>query len=585
MRAVRADMMPIEQTDALAPPPTRAGELATFVPPLPIEATCARARDAFDISPNLFAVAIVDTDDRPVGLINRFKFLERLASRFGRELVLNKPVSVLMEMDPLVLDEGTHIDEVGTRLLSEQNRYVFDGFIVTRNGRYTGLGTGLDLIRALTERRHAELRQLAFHDMLTGLPNRALFEEQLSAALSDSTPSSAVAVLFIDLDRFKEINDTYGHRVGDLVLCGVSQRMRGAVRRSDLVARLSGDEFAVVISDLRESEDADAVARVLLTSCAAPLIVDGREIVVSCSIGVAVYPQHGGSKEALLRAADTAQYHAKEVRNSWQRYDSEMNEWRPPTPALSALRQALERSALHVHYQPVIALPSGRVASIEALVRWDHQGAAVAAADIVRLAEESGLIVPLTEYVMRAALQQMQLCDQWLGHQRLRLSVNISAVQINEGGLLAMADRLLAEFNFDPRRLEFEITERATIRPSATAYSGLEALRARGITLTLDDFGTGYSALSRLEGLPIDAMKIDKSFLEDVTVDRNGVIARAIIAMGHSLGLKVVGEGVETPQQLDFLRREGCDGAQGYLLGRPSSADELRALLTHTNET
>ena len=445
MRSRPADVMPIDQSDAPALPPTRAGELATFVPPLPIGVSCARARDAFDSSPNLFAVAIVDADDRPVGVINRFKFLERLASRFGRELVLNKPVNVLMEMDPLVLDESTHIDEVGTRLLSEQNRYVFDGFIVTRNGRYAGLGTGLDLIRALTERRHAELRQLAFHDMLTGLPNRALFEEQLSTALTNSTPSSSVAVLFIDLDRFKEINDTYGHRVGDLVLCGVSQRMRAAVRRSDLVARLSGDEFAVVIPDLREDEDADAVARVLLTSCAAPLVVDGREIVVSCSIGVAVYPQHGGSKEALLRAADTAQYHAKEVRNSWQRYDTEMNEWRPPTPGLSALRQALERSA------PLRALPAGRRPGDGPCRQPRSPGPLgrtrappIAAADIVRLAEESGLIVPLTEYVMRARCEQMRLCDEWLGHDRLRLSVNISAVQINEGGLLAMADRLLA---------------------------------------------------------------------------------------------------------------------------------------------
>ena len=560
-------------------PPTRAGELASPVPSLPMEASCGLARDAFDLDPNLFAVAIIDDRSRPVGVINRFRFLEKLASRFGRELVLNKPVTLLMEPDPLILDESTHIDEIGGRLLADQNRYIFDGFIVTRNGEYSGMGTGLDLIRALTERRHAELRQMAFHDLLTGLPNRALFEEQLSTALRSPDQTCSVGVLFIDLDRFKEINDTYGHRVGDLVLCGVSERMRAAVRQSDLVARLSGDEFAVVIPDLRTPEDADAVARVLLRSCSAPLIVDGREIVVSCSIGVAVYPQHGGSKEALLRAADTAQYHAKELRNSWQRYDSEMHEWRPPTPALSALRQALERSALHVHYQPVVDLSTGRAEAVEALVRWNHQGAAVSAADIVRLAEESGLIVPLTEYVMRTALEQMHQCDLWLGHNQLRLSINISAVQINEGGLLAMADRLLAECRFDAARLEFEITERATIRPSATAYSGLEALRERGITLTLDDFGTGYSALSRLEGLPIDAMKIDKTFLEDVSVDRNGVIAKAIIAMGHALGLKVVGEGVETPQQLEFLRKQGCAHAQGYLLGRPCAGDELRAAL------
>lgn len=560
-------------------PPTKAGDLAPPVAPLPAGASCERARDAFDGDASLFAVAIVDGDSRPIGLINRFKFLERLASRFGRELVLKKPVSLLMESDPLILDEETHIDELGHRLLAEQNRYVFDGFIVTRDGRYAGLGTGLDLIRALTERRHAELQQMALHDMLTGLPNRALFEQRLAAALT-SAGTQSVAVLFLDLDRFKEINDTHGHRFGDLVLCGVSQRMRGAVRRSDLVARLSGDEFAVVIPDIQHPEDADAIARVLLGSCGAPLAIDGREVVVSCSIGVAIYPQHGETQEALLRAADTAQYHAKEVRNSWQRYSPEMREWRSVTPGLGALRQALEAGRLDVHYQPVVDVSSGRIGSVEALVRWMHDERDVPAGDIVSLAEESGLIVPLTEFVLRTALRQMREWDATVGRTDLRLAVNISAVQVAEGGLVAMADRLLAECGFDAPRLDFELTERAAMRASPSAVSSLDALRSRGITLTLDDFGTGYSALSRLERLPIDAVKIDKSFLEDAGSGENGVIARAIIAMGHALGMTVVGEGVETEAQWQFLKREGCDFAQGFLLGRPMSAGALGTILS-----
>lgn len=556
-------------------PPTRAGDLAAHVPPLPAEASCERARDAFDADASLFAVAIVDGDSRPIGLINRFKFLERLASRFGRELVLKKPVSLLMESEPLILDEGTHIDELGNRLLAEQNRYVFDGFLVTREGLYAGLGTGLDLIRALTERRHAELQQMALHDMLTGLPNRALFEQRLGAALTEAGSAHSVAVLFIDLDRFKEINDSHGHRFGDLVLCGVSQRMRGAIRRSDTVARLSGDEFAVVIPEVQHAEDADAIARVLLGSCGAPLAIDGREVVVSCSIGVALYPQHGRTREALLRAADTAQYHAKEVRNSWQRYHPEMQEWRSATPGLSALRQAIESGRLEVHYQPVVDVPSGRIGSVEALVRWTHDGQAVPAADIVSLAEASGLIVPLTEFVMRTALRQMRSWDEAIGRSDLRLAVNISAVQVAEGGLVAMADRLLDECQFDARRLDFELTERAAMRASPSTVSSLDALRSRGVTLTLDDFGTGYSALSRLERLPIDAMKIDKSFIEEAGADEKGVIARAIIAMGHALGMTIVGEGVETEAQWEFLTREGCDFAQGYLLGRPAAAATL----------
>jgi diguanylate cyclase (GGDEF)-like protein len=559
--------------------PTRAGELAAPVPPLPAAASAAQARDAFATNPSLFAVAIVDDGGRPIGLVNRFKFLEQLARPFGHELMLNRPVAVLIEDDPLVLDENTHIDEVGSRLLSEQTRYVFDGFIVTRDGRYAGIGTGLDLIRALTERRHAELRQMAFYDILTGLANRALFEERLSAALATTRPGQMTAVLFVDLDRFKEVNDSYGHRVGDLVLCSIGQRLRATVRRTDLVARLSGDEFAIIMPGLQQPEDADAVARVLLSSCAASLAVDNREIVVSCSIGVALYPQHGTTKESLLRAADTAQYHAKEVRNSWQRFTSEMTEWRPTTPGLGALRHAIEARQLDVHYQPVVELSSGRIVSVEALVRWTHEGRVIPPGDIVGLAEESGLIVLLAEYVMRTALADLTRLDTEVGATALRLSVNISAVQISEGSLVAATDRLLAESGFDPRRLDFELTERAAMRGSAADRSTLEALRERGITLTIDDFGTGYSALSRLEGLPIQSLKIDKSFLDRVGTGGSTVVARAIIAMGHALALRVVAEGIETPEQLAFAQREGCHYAQGYLLGRPADVATLARML------
>lgn len=568
-------LMPI----LIVPPPARACDLAAPIPPLPADATCERARDVFDQDAGVFAVAIVDGDQRPIGLINRFKFLERLASRFGRELVLKKPVTSLMDSEPLVLEDTTHIDELGTRLMADQHRYVFDGFIVTRDGAYAGLGTGLDLIRAMTERRHAELQQMALHDMLTGLPNRGLLEQHLAEALADCGADGRVAVLFLDLDRFKEINDTFGHRFGDLVLCGISQRLRAAVRKSDLVSRLSGDEFAIVLSNISSEEDAGGIAEVLLSSCSAPLAIDGREVMVSCSIGVAIYPQHGVTREALLRAADTAQYQAKESRNSWQAYRPEMLEWRAATPGLTALRQALEQHQLAVHYQPIVALANGEVYAVEALIRWLHPSGPVSAADIVTLAETSGLIGPLTEYVMRAAIRQMQDWDRLLDGRPLRLAINISTVQVNGGGLLAMVDRLLAESGFDPRRLDLELTERAAMRASPPALASLDELRARGITLTLDDFGTGYSALSRLERLPMDAMKIDKTFLERVGIEGNGVIAKAIIAMGHALGMAIVGEGVETEAQLDFLRREGCEYVQGFLLARAADPATIAALL------
>jgi diguanylate cyclase (GGDEF)-like protein len=568
----------IEQSPALElerRPPSRVGELAAPVHPLPFGASCAQARATFHANQNLSAVAVIDEGGHPVGLINRFKFLERLASPFGRDVLLNRAVGTIADANVLVVDESTHIDELGPLLLSQPSRDVLDGFIVTSVGRYVGIGTGLDVIRALTERRHAELRQMAFHDMQTGLANRALFEERLTQALAVA-PGSSMAVLFVDLDRFKEINDSYGHRIGDHVISAIAERLRSSVRRGSVVARLSGDEFAILVPDARGAEDADAMARLLLSTCSAPVVVDGRDIVVSCSIGVALYPEHGTTRDALLRAADTAQYHAKEVRNSWQRYTTEMTEWRPATPGLSALRHAMDSRQLVVHYQPVVELESGRIVSIEALVRWTHDGVAIPPGSIVNLAEQSGLIVPLADYVMRTAVADLTRLDAEVGGTGLRLSVNISPVQIGEGSLVTATDRVLSESGFDATRLDFELTERAAMRGSAADRSTLAALRERGITLTIDDFGTGYSALSRLEGLPIHGLKIDKSFLERIHSGRSNVVARAIIAMGRALGLRVIAEGVETAEQLAFVRREGCDCAQGYLLGRPCDVSMLR---------
>jgi diguanylate cyclase (GGDEF)-like protein len=557
-----------------------AGELAHPVPALTESALCEEAREAFELNPGLFALPVVDRAGRPVGLVNRFTFLERFAARFGRELTAKKPVSALMETDPLILDADTNIDELGSRLLAQQHRYVLDGFIVVIDGRYVGAGTGLDLIRALTDRRHAELQRLADHDVLTGLPNRAVFDRHLAATFSSRGDHQRWAVLFMDLDRFKQVNDTYGHRVGDLVLCAVAERLRATVRGSDMVARLSGDEFGFVLSEIGTAGDAENIARVLLATCAAPLSIDAHQIVISCSIGLAIYPEDAATPEELLRAADMAHYYAKDARNSWQRYATEMVEWHGPMPAVGSLRQAIETGRIHLHYQPIIALETGRVTGVEALVRWnDSEIGAVPADAIVRLAEDSGLIVTLGEYVVRAAIAQMHAWDRATGRTDLRLAVNVSPVQIHQGGLIPMLDRALAESGFDPRRIDLELTERAAMR-GVSALPTLHAIKARGLALTLDDFGSGYSSLSRLAHLPIDAIKIDKSFLERIGEPHGEVITRAIIAMARTLGLRIVAEGVETREQLAFLKSERCSSVQGFLLSRPVSAETLAPLLT-----
>lgn len=448
---------------------------------------------------------------------------------------------------------------------------------VPRRAKVRQNSGGRDPNSPFAERHQAGLEQLARHDLLTGLPDRDQFEAQVQYAISHAREGERLAVLVIDLDRFRDINDRFGHRFGDLILCGISQRLRGALRKSDIVARSNGDEFAVLLCGLASDEHAGDVASVLVQSCAAPFLIDGREATPSCSVGVAIYPDQGMTSSELMRAAGAAQYRAKESGSNWEIYTPGMLRTAGSVLSIGSLRDKLKYGGLAVHYQPIVDLVSDQIHAVEALVRWPDDS--VSAIDLVHLAESSGLITPLTEYVMRSAFLQMREWDLGTGRRDLRLAINVSAVQVSSPDMLSTIERLSRESGFDMTRLDLELTERAAMRASPAVQASLDEMRSRGITLTLDDFGTGYSALSRLERLPIDAMKIDKSFLEGVDHGGQGVVARAIIAIGHSLGKRVVGEGVETRTQLEFLRREGCRYAQGYFLGRPADAAATTATL------
>lgn len=558
---------------------TVAGDLARSVEPVAPHVKSDDCRDRFAADDALLVLPVVDeTNGRVIGILNRFRFLERFTTRFGRELVARHPVGALAE-PALLFDGATSLDDLGMALAGEDSRHLFDGFVVLREGRYAGVGTGLDIFRAVTARRHAELHYRASHDPLTGLPNRDLFEDHLRQ-VAGSGDRRRAAVVLIDLDRFKELNDSFGHRFGDLVLCTVASRLRNALRQDDVIARLSGDEFGVVLEGVRTIDDAVSVAQVLVASCSAPLQVDGHAVALSCSAGIAVYPDHGSTPERLRQAADIALYGAKEVRNHWQVYSPDLHEVRAPVQS-GTLRAALEQGDLDVHYQPIVCLESRRVQGVEALVRWTHPTAgAIPASQIVALAEDSGLIVDLGVYVTTRAVEQMLAWDRLTGRRDLTLAVNVSALQVREGSLVTWLDRLMVTSGFDPRRLELEFTETASLRGAAGGDRCFEALSARGFALTIDDFGTGYSALSRLERLPIGSVKIDRSFVHAIgTPRRGGTIAEAIAAMGRSLGLRVVAEGVETEEQCAFLASAGCHAAQGYLLGRPTSAGELTPLL------
>jgi diguanylate cyclase (GGDEF)-like protein/PAS domain S-box-containing protein len=441
------------------------------------------------------------------------------------------------------------------------------------------------IMRDVTERKCAEerIRHLAHYDELTGLPNRALFSQLLEQALSESKFShKQVAVLFIDLDRFKLINDTLSHASGDAVLQQVGKRLTEALPRRDTVARFGGDEFVVLMRDCSIPTDAAETAQKLLTALAAPLLVEGQEFHLTASIGISAFPGDGENAQTILKHADIAMYRAKEHgKNNFQFYSAQMNLHSFERLVLERfLRHALEQDEFQVYYQPKINLVTGCVTGMEALLRWFHPGMGmISPVKFIPLAEETGLIVQIGAWVLRAACAQNQAWQQE-GLPPLRVAVNLSARQFAQSGLHDMIIGVLEETGLAPQLLELEITESVTMENPEHAAILLKKLKALGISLAIDDFGTGYSSLSYLKRFPIDSVKIDRSFIKDIPDDEDDVaITQAVIAMAHSLRLKVIAEGVESEQHVEFLREHGCDEAQGYLFGKPMPADEFRQLI------
>lgn len=419
----------------------------------------------------------------------------------------------------------------------------------------------------------SQLEYLAHHDPLTGLPNRLLFTARLEHALERvARHAKGGAVLFLDLDRFKHVNDSLGHTVGDELLRQVADRLRHAVRREDTVARQGGDEFTVLIENLSEGEDAAMLAEHLIHALVDPFEVEGRRLFLGVSIGISVYPQDGDTVEQLLRNADAAMYRAKEEgRNTYRFYTEEMTALALEHIELqSQLRQAIAREQLVLHYQPQVNLRDGGLVGLEALVRWEHpEQGLIPPVKFIPMAEDTGLIVPLGEWVLRAAcVQGKRWLDQGLAFGRI--SVNVAGKQLQRGDLLAVVRRALADSGLPPQHLELEITENFVMKEAERAIDLLRAVRELGVKLAIDDFGTGYSSLAYLKLLPFDKLKIDKGFVRDLAHDENdAAIARAVIALGHSLQFTVIAEGVETEAQRGRLLRDGCDQAQGYLYGRP----------------
>jgi diguanylate cyclase (GGDEF)-like protein/PAS domain S-box-containing protein len=462
---------------------------------------------------------------------------------------------------------------------------------------YEGRMLRMTAIRDITERKEAEerIRYLAYYDSLTGLPNRTFYKELVSRALLLAKRHHwTIAILFIDLDYFKRINDTLGHDIGDQLLRTVGDLVKTCIRKSDfitrseedvledVVARLGGDEFIVLLNEIAHSQDASRVARRILKELARPFTLAGHEVFVTASIGIALYPLDGNDAENLLKNADVAMYHAKnQGRNNYQFYTKSMNATSLQRLDLeNDLRKALDRGEFLLYYQPTVDVQTRTIIGAEALVRWKHPNKGmISPGEFIPLAEETGLIVSIGEWVLRTACSQNRAWQN-AGNKPFRVAVNLSGRQFDQEGLIEVISNALRDTGFDPQYLELEITESTIMKNPEKAATTLQKLKGMGICLSIDDFGTGYSSLGNLRKFPIDTLKIDRSFVMNITTDSDdAAITTAIIAMAHSLKLGVIAEGVESEDQQSFLRERACDAVQGYLFSRPVPAEEFIKLV------
>ncbi len=490
--------------------------------------------------------------------------------------------------DPMDADAGQDapLDPPSNRVLVRRDgfEYPIDGSVAAihdREGKATGAVIVLrdvSAARALAE----QMIHSAQHDALTGLPNRTLLTDRISQAISFAPRhKKKVVVLFLDLDGFKHINDSLGHPIGDRVLQSVSKRLLACVRGSDTVSRQGGDEFVVLLSEVARPEDAAITARRVLTSVAAAHSIDPHELHVTASIGVSVFPDDGLDAETLIKNADTAMYQAKENgKQGFRFFTPAMNVRAVERQSIEeSLRRALGRNELALHYQPKVNLRTGAITGAEALLRWTHPTRGpVSPAAFIPIAEECGLILPIGNWVLREACAQAQ---RWIaaGLPPTPVAVNISAMEFRNEGFLAGVFAILDDTGLDPSLLELELTESVVMKHAESTEVILKTLRARGVQLSVDDFGTGYSSLSYLRKFPIGALKIDQSFVRQITTAPDEPIVTAVISMGRALKLKIIAEGVETREELAFLQALNCEEAQGYYFSRPVVPDELARLL------
>jgi diguanylate cyclase (GGDEF)-like protein len=561
------------------PVDARVRVLARRFPPYHRDSPCLAILDRFLHDPSLAAAAVVDNDKRPVGLIDRYSLVEQFLHPYSRDLYHKRSIAAFMDPGPVIVDADSSIDDLSRIIIDAGMRHMVSGFIVTEGGAYLGIGSGHDLFEEVANRKQNHLHYLAHYDQLTSLPNRLLLNDRLKrACLRGQRGGYRIALLFIDLDRFKLVNDTLGHAAGDQLLQGVAARFAACVRKVDTVARLGGDEFTVLLEPVQGPEEALAAASRLVQSLDRPFSIQNHEIATSASIGVVLFPEHDTTVEGLMRKADAAMYHAKrEGRNRLALFTEEMNSTLVERVTLeSYLNTALEKGEFHCHFQPQMATADNRIVGAEALLRWINPALGrVPPLKFIPVAEETGLILPLGLWALETACAQQV---RWLsqGLPPLRVAVNISALQFRNRDFCDQVRAIVQKTGIRPEHLELELTESAVMADAEHSAGILRELRNSGIRLAIDDFGTGYSSLSYLRTFPLDRLKIDRSFVSGIDrIPANEIIVKAIVALGRSLGLDVIAEGVETSEELECIKGCGCSEYQGFRLSEPLTAEDF----------
>ena len=561
------------------------------------EETLFKEKELAQVTLNSIGDAVLSTD-----ILGNVTYLNAIAEKmtgWSRKEALGRPLADVFE----IIDGSTRGPSRNPMELAiEQNRIVGltpNCILIRRDGCEStiedsaapihdrlGLVTGGVIVFhdvSMASAMALEMSDLAQHDVLTDLPNRTLLTDRLTQAISFAhRHGNQLAVLFLDLDGFKHINDSLGHAIGDKLLQSVATRLAACVRDSDTVSRHGGDEFVVLLSDVTHPADAAISARKILTALTRPHRVAEHDLSVTASIGLSTYPADGKDVETLIKNADTAMYEAKEHgRNNYQFFKSDMNDLAAQRKSLEdRLGLALEREEFVLHYQPKVDLNTGAITSVEALVRWQHPDRGlVPPLQFVPIAEDCGLIVPIGQWVIREACRQARAWQD-AGLQAIPVSVNVSSIEFRSKDFLKNVQAILGDTRLEPRYLELELTESVLMQHAESTASALETLKSMGVRLAVDDFGTGYSGLSYLRRFPIDAVKIDQSFVHKITSDTgDAIITNAVINMGKSLKQRVIAEGVETIDQLTFLLAHGCDEGQGYYFNRPMVAQEFAKLL------